>query len=55
MWAGLFATSFSEDGKEDENLVYISILKQLTLVDAKLLKYACLNCKKHIFSNGINA
>ena len=55
MWAGLFTTSFSEDGKDDENLIYISILKQLTLPEAKLLKYICENSKKNILENEIVA
>lgn len=55
MWAGLFATSFSVDGKDDENLMYVSILRQLTLAEAKLLKYMCESSKKRNLGNHILA
>lgn len=54
LWAGLFVTSFSEGGKDDENLIYISILKQLTLPEVKLLKFVCEHSKKVMLENNIN-
>jgi hypothetical protein len=53
MWAGPFATSFSRDGKDDENLIYVSILKQLTIPEAKLLKYMCEKSAKNVLANNI--
>lgn len=53
MWAGLFATSYSEDGKDEENILYVSILKNLTLPGAKLVKHICENSKKHLYPHDI--
>lgn len=53
MWAGLFATSFSEDGRNDENLIYASILKDMTLAEAKLLKFMCEKSEKKNLGNDL--
>ena len=37
MWAGLLASSCSEDGKNERNIVFINILSQLSPTDVKLL------------------
>lgn len=52
-WAGLFASSCTEDGKDDQNLVYINILRQLTSFEVKLLEYICKTCIKKISPNGL--
>lgn len=52
-WAGLFASSCTEDGKDDQNLVYINILRQLTSFEVKLLEYVCKTCTKKISQNGL--
>lgn len=41
MWAGLIASSCSGDGKDEGNLIFISLLSQLTSAQAKLLEFAC--------------
>ena len=46
MWAGLFASSCTKDGQEDENLIFVNLLKQLTIAEARILKYACENSRK---------
>ncbi len=53
LWAGLFASSCSIDGEDDENLIFIDILKQLTVVEARIIKYACENGRKIICNNGL--
>ncbi|HEY4286955.1 MAG TPA: Abi-alpha family protein [Puia sp.] len=53
LWAGLFTTSYSLDGKDEENLLYVSILKQLTLPEAKLVSYMCNQSKKNLSDTGI--
>ncbi|MGQ7852782.1 Abi-alpha family protein [Pedobacter sp. WC2501] len=51
MWAGLFAASCNKDD-DDENIIFIDILKQLTGSQVKLLNFICQNTKKWIeFSN----
>lgn len=48
-WAGLFASSCTNDGKDDQNLIFVNILKDLTVFEVKLLSYCCVNCTKNIF------
>lgn len=52
-WAGLFVSSCSEDGKDDQNIVFVNLLKQLTSFEVKLLEYVCRTCKKYIYPNGL--
>ncbi len=51
MWAGLFNSSLSETGRSDDAIVYVSILKQLSVAEAKLLRYICENAKKGILDS----
>lgn len=53
MWAGLFASSCTQDGEDDENLIFIDLLEKLTFSQAKLLNYSIKNCKKILFQNGL--
>lgn len=53
LWAGLFASSCTKDGQDDENLIFVDLLKQLTIVEAKILNYACKNSRKVIYDNGL--
>lgn len=53
MWAGLFASSASSDGKDDSNIVFINILKQLTMFQANVLKYTFNNSRKVRLNNGL--
>ena len=53
MWAGLFASSCSKNGQEDENLIFVDLLKQLTVAEARILKYACESARKIIYKNGL--
>lgn len=40
MWAGLLASSISPHGHSDENLVFMNLLKQLTSLEVKMLRFA---------------
>ena len=53
MWAGLFASSCTESGTDDENLIFIDLLKQLTTAQARILKHGVENSKKIIYPNGL--
>lgn len=53
LWAGLFVSSCTIDGQDDENLIFVDLLKQITVVEAKILRYACENCKKVVHKNGL--
>ncbi len=43
MWAGLLATSCTIDGRNDENLLFMNILSQLTIGQVAILDHACKN------------
>lgn len=53
MWGGLLASSCSKDGQDDSNLIFISLLKQLTRVQVKLLCFAVEAAKKQVDLNGL--
>lgn len=53
MWAGLFASSCTQDGKDDSNIIFVDLLKRISIVEARILKYSCENSKKWIFKNGL--
>lgn len=53
MWAGLFASSCTVEETDDENLIFIDLLKQLTVCEARILRYACENTRKIIYENGL--
>jgi len=39
MWAGLMASSCTEDGQDESNFIFISILGQITSLQARVIKY----------------
>jgi hypothetical protein len=55
LWAGLFASSCTPSGQDDENLIFVDLLKQLTIPEARILKYGCEKSRKIIFPNGLVA
>lgn len=53
MWAGLFVSSCTEDGKDDSNMVFVDLLKRLNSIEARILQYACSNAYIDVFKNGL--
>lgn len=53
MWAGLFVSACTEDGKDDTNMVFVDLLKSLNSIEAKILQYACNNATIEVFQNGL--
>lgn len=53
MWAGLLASSCTEDGKSQQNIVYINLLSQISSSQAMLLDHACKSAKKYSSKNGL--
>ena len=51
LWAGLFATSCTPDGRDDSNMNFVDLLRRMSSVEAKILDYACRNCNKYIYPN----
>jgi Abortive infection alpha len=52
MWAGLLASSCTEDGKDQSNLIYSNILGQMTGGQAKILNYACQKSRRSYLPSG---
>jgi hypothetical protein len=52
MWGGLLAASCS-DRPDDENVVFVNLLSQMTSVQARLLKYASENCRVRLGGHGL--
>ena len=51
LWAGLFASSCTPDGKDDSNMNFVDLLRRMSTVEAKIINYACNNCKKTLHPN----
>lgn len=46
MWAGLLASSCTEDGKSDDNLIFMTLLAQLNRTESLILNFAAENAPK---------
>jgi hypothetical protein len=51
-WAGLLASSCTENGDDDSNILFASLLEQLTKVQIRILNYACENVAKYVAEAG---
>lgn len=51
MWAGLFVSSCTSDGRDDSNMNFVDLLRRMSSVEAKILDYACKNSRKIFFPN----
>ncbi len=52
MWAGLLASSCTEDGQDESNLIFTSILERITSLQARVINYSCENAKIYITRAG---
>ena len=53
MWAGLLASSCTEGGRDDGNILFTNLLSQLTASEAKMLNHICSEAPKKLASNGL--
>jgi hypothetical protein len=53
MWAGLLASSCTRDGRDESNLLFVSILTQITTAEARFLAHACNVAQKRLSPNGL--
>lgn len=53
MWAGLLASSCAPDTHDDSNLIFTTILSQLTALQVKILAYACESAPKYLTISGL--
>ena len=51
MWAGLFVSSCTPDGRDDSNMNFVDLLRRMSSVEARIIDYACRNCKKKLYPN----
>ncbi len=51
LWAGLFISSCTPDGRDDSNMNFVDLLKRMSSVEAKIIDYSCKNSKKIIYPN----
>ena len=51
LWAGLFASSCTPDGKDDSNMNFVDLLRRMSSVEAKIIDYACKNSTKFLYPN----
>lgn len=51
LWAGLFASSCTPDGRDDSNMNFVDLLRRMSSVEAKIIDYACRRCGKGIYPN----
>lgn len=51
LWAGLFVSSCTPDGRDDSNMNFVDLLRRMSSVEARIIDYACRNCKKRLFPN----
>ena len=52
MWSGLLASSTSPEGHSDENLIFMNLLKQLSSLEVKMLRFAVEQAPKHTSPRG---
>jgi hypothetical protein len=52
MWAGLLASGCDESGTDDSNVVFISILKQMTASQVRIIRYAVECAYKYVSAAG---
>lgn len=53
MWAGLLASSCTEDGKDEANLIFMNLLNQLTSSQAKVIRHSCENAIVQVTKDGL--
>lgn len=51
LWAGLFVSSCTPDGRDDSNMNFVDLLRRMSSVEAKILDYACANCTAILYPN----
>lgn len=52
MWAGLLASACDENGGDDSNVIFIGILKQLTAMQVRVLRFAIERADKYVSKAG---
>ena len=51
LWAGLFVSSCTQDGRDDSNMNFVDLLRRMSSVEARIIEYACAHSKKILYPN----
>lgn len=51
LWAGLFVSSCTPDGRDDSNMNFVDLLRRMSSVEARIIDYACIHSKKTLYPN----
>jgi len=52
MWAGLLVSSCTPEGNDESNIIFTSLLSQMTAIQARILEYGCKTAEKYILKEG---
>lgn len=52
-WAGILASSCTENGTDDSNVIFVTLLNRMTGVGIRILNHAVENCDKFISKTGL--
>lgn len=53
MWAGLLASSCTDSGDDDSNVLFVNLLADMTKLQSRVLNYICSKAPKHVGLNGL--
>ena len=53
MWGGLLVSSCSPSGTDENNLIFVNLLSQLTGLEVRILNYGCSNISKSVSADGL--
>ena len=53
MWAGLLASACNENGGDDSNVIFIGILRQLTALQVRILRFSIEQADKYVSKDGL--
>lgn len=52
LWAGLLVSSCTPEGNDESNLMFITLMSQLTSSQAKIIEHICSSAKVHVTKGG---
>lgn len=53
MWAGLLVSSLEKGDAKGKNVLFLDSIKKITSIQAKILEFACKNCKVKLYESGL--
>lgn len=53
LWAGLFVSCCTSDGKDDSNMIFVDLVRRMSVIEARIIKYACEHARKIMYPNNL--